>query len=300
MNLTGLFLPLTTPFDGDGVAPERLAENIARYARHEPAGYLLLGSTGEAAHLSEEEKVAVLRAARAAIPAARTMLAGTGLESTAATVRMTRIAADAGADGALVVTPHYFRARMTEEALVRHFAAVADASPIPVLLYNVPVYTGIVIPPAAVERVARHDNVAGLKDSSGDLGWMLEVLARVPASFQVLSGSAYAFQPALEAGAVGGILAFADACPEPCGAIHKLHCAGDREGALRVQRCVVIAARAILAAGIAGVKGGMDLRGLHGGSPRAPLLPLTTAERDTVRITLDHLVSDGVLPSLQL
>lgn len=301
MTLAGVFAPLTTPFEGDQVAPALLAENIARYESHGLAGYLLLGSTGEAAYLSEEEKVALLTAARAAIPRSRVMIAGTGLEGTGATVRMTCVAADSGADAALVVTPHYFRARMTEDALVRHFSAVADASPIPILLYNVPMYTGVVIPPGAVARLGQHERVIGLKDSSGDLGWMIEVLARVPPAFQVLCGSAYAFQPALLAGAAGGILAFADACPEPCLTIYARCRGGDHQGALEVQKRVVGSARIVVSAfGVAGVKGAMGERGLHGGAPRAPLSPLTAPECAAIRDAVDGLLSEGLLEARAL
>ena len=236
MNLTGIFAPLTTPFVDGKVALDRLAANVARYERHGLAGYLLLGSTGEAALLTQDERLAVLGAARAAIPRQRTLIAGVGMESTADTVRMAVAAAAAGADAALVVTPSYFRAQMTEAALLAHYSAVADASPLPVLLYNVPRFTGVVIPPAAVERLAAHPNVAGLKDSAGDIGWLVDVLARVPATFQVLCGAAGVIQTALAAGAVGGILAIADVLPEPCVALFREHAAGRAAAALALQR----------------------------------------------------------------
>jgi 4-hydroxy-2-oxoglutarate aldolase len=299
MKLDGIFAPLTTPFAGDGVALDRLAANLARYERHGLAGYLVLGSTGEAALLTAEERLAVLRAARAAIAPERTMIAGVGMESTADTVRMAAAAAGCGADAALVVTPSYFRAQMSEVALVAHYTAIADASPVPVLLYNVPQFTGVVIPPAAVERLAAHANVAGLKDSAGDVGWLVDVLARVPESFQVLCGAAGVIASALAAGAVGGILAIADVLPEPCVALFRAHAAGRGAAAQALQRRLLPAIRLIAGRlGVAGVKAAMDERGLAGGAPRPPLLGLAEADRAAVRACLDALVADGTLPTL--
>jgi 4-hydroxy-2-oxoglutarate aldolase len=292
VNLSGVILPLTTPFAGDAVDTAALAANVARFERHGLAGYLLLGSTGEAALLDEDEKLAVLRAARVAIPRDKVMLAGVGVESTRATVRLARKAGDAGADALLVLTPFFFRARMGADALRRHFEAVADAAPVPLLLYNVPGHTSLVIPPAVVGDLARHSNVAGLKDSSGDLPWLLDVLARVPAGFRVLCGSAAAFASELSAGAVGGILAVGNALPEPLVELHRRHLAGDAAGALALQKALIAPIRAIVNSfGIAGIKAAMDLRGLHGGAPRPPLQPLAAAELAELRAELDRLVA---------
>jgi 4-hydroxy-2-oxoglutarate aldolase len=201
----------------------------------------------------------------------------------------------------LVVTPSYFRAQMTEAALIAHYTAVADASPLPVLLYNVPQFTGVVIPPTAVERLAAHPNVAGLKDSAGDIGWLVDVLGRVPASFQVLCGAAGVVQTALAAGAVGGILAIADVLPEPCVALFREHASGRPAAALALQRRLLPAIRLIAGRlGVAGVKAAMDERGLAGGAPRPPLLPVSESDRAAVRACLAALVEPGVLPALAL
>ncbi|MBP1621360.1 MAG: hypothetical protein H6Q02_2127 [Acidobacteria bacterium] len=301
MNISGVILPLTTPFSGDSVDTAALAGNIARFEHRGLAGYLLLGSTGEAALLDEDEKLALLRAARAAIPRDTIMLAGVGLESTRATVRLARAAGEAGADALLVLTPFFFRGRMDADALRKHFEAVADAAPVPVFLYNVPMHTSLVIPPAVVGELARHPNVAGLKDSSGDLPWLLDVLGRVPAEFKVLCGSAAAFSSELAAGAVGGILALGNALPEPLVELHRRHHAGDTAGALALQKAIIGPLRAIIGAfGIAGIKAAMDLRGLRGGPPRPPLQPLGAAALAELRTELDRLVVAGVIPTLAL
>jgi len=301
MNLHGVLLPLTTPFDGDAVAPARLGAAISRYETHGVTGYVVLGSTGETALLDEDEKIALLSAAREAIPATKTMLAGVGLESTAATVRLACRAAEAGADGLLVLTPFFFRSRMTADALVRHFTAVADAAPVPIVLYNVPAHTSLVIPPAVVETLARHPNVIGLKDSSGDVPWMLDVLGRVPADFRVLCGSATAFLPALVSGAVGGILAIADALPELAVRLFQCHIEGRAEDALHLQKALVTVTRLVLGShGVAGIKAVMDLRGLAGGDPRLPLLPVVAAERAALAGEIDRLVALRVLDRVRI
>jgi 4-hydroxy-2-oxoglutarate aldolase len=301
MNLDGVLLPLTTPFDGGVVTPARLAANIRRYEAHGVTGFLVLGSTGEAAFLDEDEKIALLSAAREAIRASWTMLAGVGVESTAATVRLARRAAEAGADALLVLPPFFFRSRMTADALVRHFTAVADASPVPILLYNMPGYTSLVIPPAVVGTLAGHPNVIGLKDSSGDLPWMLDVLARVPATFRVVCGSALAFLPALVSGAVGGILAIGDAFPELAVHLYQHHVEGRAAEALALQKELVAATKLVLGShGVAGVKAAMDLRGLAGGDPRLPLLPLAASERAAIAGEIDRLVARRVLDRLEI
>jgi len=299
VNLLGVFPPVTTPFDDRGrVDTGALAGNLARYEVHGAAGYLLLGSTGEAAYLEEEEKLEVLRAARRAVPAGRVLMAGVGLESTAATVRLAKLASDCGADCALVITPFYFRSRMNEEALRRHFEAVADASPIPILLYNVPKFTGLVLPVSVAEALAKHPNVAGLKDSSGDMEWMREVLERVPASFRVLCGSVSVFAPALALGAVGGVLAAADVVPEPLAALHRAHVAGDAGRAMELEAAVIETGRRIVdAAGVPGIKAAMEVRGLSGGPPRPPLLPASVDERESIASEIARLVDEGIVPT---
>ena len=296
MNLRGVLLPLTTPFEGDAVAPARLAAAIPRYEAHGIAGYLVLGSTGEAAYLDEDEKVRLLTAARAAIPPSSTLIAGVGVESTVATIRLARRAGEAGADAVLVLPPFFFRSRMSAEALVRHFTSVADGSPVPVMLYNMPAYTSLVIPPSVVERMAGHPNVIGLKDSSGDVPWILDVLGRVPETFQVVCGSAPAFLPALACGAVGGILAIADAFPEMAVRLFRHHVEGRAAEALALQKHVVTTTRTVLGAhGVAGLKAAMDARGLPGGDPRPPLLPLAETGRAAIAAEVDRLLVSRLL-----
>jgi 4-hydroxy-2-oxoglutarate aldolase len=285
----GIILPLVTPFRADGVLDLAAFEaNLEAYAAWDLAGYLVLGSNGEAATLEEDEKLALLTAARR-LSSGRMLLAGTGQESTRATVAFTRKAADLGADAALVLTPHYYKPQMTVEALRRHYEAVADASPIPVLLYTVPAFTGLPCPPTLPALLARHPRITGMKESSGDLGLLGRVLASVPASFQVACGSAPVLYPALCLGAVAGIVAVACCAPRPAAALYRAFCAGDHTRARALQAAITPLATAVTAShGVAGLKAAMDAAGLRGGSVRAPLLPAPPSFQAELEPLLDR------------
>jgi 4-hydroxy-2-oxoglutarate aldolase len=280
--------PLVTPFRSDGSLDLAAFEaNLERYAEFDLGGYLVLGSNGEAGVLEGEEKIQLVAATRRRSHG-RPVLAGTGLESTAATVALTRRAADAGADAVLVLTPHYYKAQMTVDALVRHFTTVADASPVPVLLYSVPVFTGLPFPPAVAHAVAGHPNVSGMKESSGDLALLGRILAGVPASFAVACGSAPVLYPALCLGAAAGILAVACCAPGPVTALYRAWAAGDHARARALQAAILPLATAVTAThGIAGLKAAVTLAGFRGGEVRAPLLPAPAATADAVRPLLD-------------
>lgn len=289
MALAGVFPPLVTPFSPDGGLDLLAFEsNLEAYAGCDLAGYLVLGSNGEAQALEEAEKLTLVRLARER-SRGRTLLVGTGLESTRATIALTRRVADEGADLALVLTPHYYKPQMTAEALRRHFESVAEASPIPVLLYSVPQFTGLAFPAGLAAPLAAHPRVAGIKDSSGDVALLSRILAAAPASFVVLCGSAPVFYPALCAGAHGGVLAVACCAPRPVAALYRAFVAGEHARARLLQQVLTPLATAVTSAyGIAGLKLAMDLAGLRGGSVRAPLLPLSPSVRDEIQPLLER------------
>ena len=243
----------------------------------------MLGSNGEAASLEEEEKLALVRAARPR-SGSRVLLVGTGLESTRATIDLTRKAADAGADAVLVLTPHYYKSRMTVEALRRHFEAVADVAPVPVLLYSVPSFTGLAWPAGLAAALAPHPRVAGMKESSGDIMLLGRIIAEVPPTFAVACGSAPVLYPALCVGAVAGILAVACCAPRPAAALYRAFEDGDHVRARRLQEALAPLAVAVTSTyGVAGLKAAMDLAGRRGGEVRSPLLPAPPAARDELR-----------------
>ncbi|HET7291715.1 MAG TPA: dihydrodipicolinate synthase family protein [Vicinamibacteria bacterium] len=300
MTLRGVIPPLVTPFREDGSLDEEAFEaNLERYAAFDLAGYLVLGSNGEAGSLDEDEKLRLLRAARRRA-AGRTVMAGTGLESTRATQELTRRAADAGADAALVLTPHYYRPQMTQDVLTRHFEAVAEASPIPVLLYTVPQFTGVSCPPGLPAALAAHPRVRGIKDSSGDVALLGRIVASVPEAFSVLCGSAPVFYPALCAGAAGGVLAVACCAPRPAAALFRAFERGDHRSARRIQEALTPLAAAVTAThGVPGLKAAMDVAGFRGGWPRPPLLPFDPAGRGELHGLLEQAeaaVDGGTLP----
>ena len=278
--IKGVFTPVVTPFRPDGSVDTAAFEaNLDLYSRYDLAGALVLGSNGEAASLDEGEKLALVGIARARLEG-RLLLVGAGLESTRATIALARKAADLGADAALVLTPHYYKARMTSEALARHFEAVAEASPIPVLLYSVPAFTGITWPAGLAEELSAHPNVAGIKESSGDLGLLGRLRAATPETFAVVSGSAPTFYPALCLDASAGILGAACCAPRPVAALYRAHEAGDHARARSLQRAIMPLAVAVTAGhGVAGLKAAMDAAGFRGGSVRSPLLPVGEAVR---------------------
>ncbi len=279
-NLSGIYAPLTTPFRADGgVDLDRLRAQLERYAAAPLAGYVLLGSTGEAILLDREEKLAVLRAAAGSEAARRRLLiAGTGEESLAATLAMTRAAAELGYALALVRTPHYYKRAMTPAALRQFFLELAAASPIPILIYNFPQMTGIDLELETAIELAAHPNIAGIKESSGSLEKISRLLAISNAknNFQVLPGNAATIYASLAVGVEAAILALSSGAPEICHAIWSA--ARTSPGrALRLQNDALPLALATAQGGVAAIKALMDLNGYQGGPPRPPLLPLSAA-----------------------
>ncbi|MGB2637070.1 MAG: dihydrodipicolinate synthase family protein, partial [Candidatus Acidiferrum sp.] len=254
-----------------------------RYNETVVAGFVVLGSTGEAVMLSREEADSVLAAVREAAAPNKILIAGTGAESTAETIARTKRAALLGYAVALVKTPYYYKPVYRSETYIRHYRAVADASPIPILLYSVPQFTGITLETPEILTLAQHPNIIGIKDSSGNVQRVVEVVAGAPANFRVLTGGASVIYPALAVGARGAILALAAALPEKCAEVYDLVQRNQHEQARQLQLQLAHASKRIVSEnGIAGVKYAMDLRGYHGGLPRPPLLPLTEEKKRTI------------------
>jgi 4-hydroxy-2-oxoglutarate aldolase len=291
IKLQGILAPLTTPFAADGsLALDKLRTNVARYNRTKLAGYVVIGSSGESVLLSFDEITRIWGAIREAASPGKVLIAGTGMEATAETVARTRAAAALGYHAVLVKTPHYFKSSMTAEALEKHYRTVADTSPIPVLLYNIPQHTGVCMTPDLVARLATHPNVVGIRESSGDVSLMAEIVQSTPASFQALAGSSSALLGSLSVGAVGGILALACFLPELSIDLYEAWRAGESARARKIQHSILAPSRIVVGElGPAGVKYGMDCADYFGGSPRLPLLPLTEAQKSAVQHTLSVL-----------
>lgn len=276
LSLSGIFPPLPTSFDNDeNLLPEKIRYNIEMLSEYGLSGFLILGSNGEQVMLSEKERSEAVAAAREALPSGKLLLAGTGGQSTRETISLTKAAAAEGADAVLVINPFYFKGLMTHEALVRHYLAVADASPVPVIIYNMPGNTGIDMTAAMVIEMALHPNIIGMKESGGNVVKMGEVLRSVKPEFQVLAGGAGFLLPALAMGAVGGILALSNIAPAQCIEIYRLFLAGDLAKARALQHKMIPVNAAVTARwGVPALKAAMDHLGLYGGPSRRPLLPL--------------------------
>ena len=251
-------------------------------------GVLVGGSSGESALLENDDRRQLLAWARERIPSDRWLLAGIGSESTRLTIQRAKDAKDAGADAVLVISPHYFLKRMSEQALLAHFKTVADASPLPVLLYNMPAYTHIVLSPAFVHEMAQHENVIGMKDSAGNIPVLQQYLEAQGERFKVLTGSGGPVVPALEAGVAGAILAIALYAGPLVRTMVDQWRGGERDAAADLQKKLVPLATDIAGAmGPAGIKAAMNMAGLHGGPTRSPLLPVVGDELAIVRARME-------------
>ncbi len=281
----GIFTPIATPFRPDDTLDEAgLRANIARWMQTSLTGLVVLGSNGEAPQLDDDESDRIIAIAREAMPRNRPMIVGTGRESTRATIAASKRAAAAGADAVLVRTPSFFKPQMTTDVFVQHYTAVADASPVPVLLYNVTPYTGVNLSPEAVERLGVHPNIPGMKDSGGDIGRLAEYIARTPDDFAVLSGSATTLVHALAAGCDGAVLAVAAIMPEACVEMRALVSAGRLAEAHALQRWIMPLARSVGGGyGVPGLKAALELMGFAGGRPRPPLRPVSSEAAEIIR-----------------
>jgi 4-hydroxy-2-oxoglutarate aldolase len=288
MKLSGVMPPITTPFQDGKLVLDKLKNNFHKWNETGLSGYLVLGSNGEAVYLNEKEKMKVVEISRESIHTSKIMLVGTGMESTQETIQFTNQVAKMGADYALVVTPSYFKGSMKPQILYDHFIAVAESSRIGILIYNVPQFTGINLDPEVVAKLSEHPNIIGIKDSSGNIGQLSEIIHLSQKGFAVFVGSAPVFFPALCIGAVGGILAVANVVPQECVQIQNLFNKGKMGEARALQSRLTPLAKAVTTKyGIGGLKMAMDLVGYFGGNPRLPLKkPGKETEEELKRLLL--------------
>ena len=301
MRLEGVLPPIPTPFADDRVDEAAMRANVARWMGTRVRGVVVLGSNGEAPLLDEDESDAAIAAARDAVPADRLCLAGTGRESTVAAVRAAKRAAALGADAVLVRTPAYFRTLLTARALTDHYRAVADAAPVPVILYNFTALTGVTLPVESVARLAEHPNVVGMKESGSDLRFLSALIDSTPDDFAVMAGSAPVFFASLLVGAAGGILALASAVPDLCVELHDRVRAGRLDDARALQRRLTPLAGLVTSTyGVPGLKAALSLLGYAAGDPRPPLRPVGPDAVDDIRRALAELARpDGRVGSLR-
>lgn len=279
LNLNGIIAALPTPFNGEGeVDHDRLRSNLAVWNQTDLHGYLALGSTGEFPHLTMAEKLGVMETIREVTPPGKILLMGTGELSTRQTIEMSHRAHEFGADAAVVITPFYYKKILHDEHLAAHFLRVADNSPIPILIYLMPQFAGVYLLPETVARLAEHQNIIGIKESSGDLPQLKDLFRELKSpDFDVLLGSPNILAEGFEAGASGAVLAVASLAPNACVAAEHAWRHGNFERAESLQRQLVELARQTAGGGVGRLKAALDLVGLYGFLPRSPL-PVPTPE----------------------
>ena len=288
--IDGVFPPIPTPFSNDTVDVVAMGSNVDRWMQTRIRGVVVLGSNGEAPFLNESDSDAAVAAAREHVPSNRLCIAGVGRESTIETIRATKRAADLGVDAVLVRTPSFFKALLTSEVFVAHYTAVADASPVPVILYNFTAVTGVTLPVEVVSTLAAHPNIVGIKESGSDLKYVSALIANTPDDFVLLAGSAPVFYPCLLVGATGGVLALASVVPDLCVELYDLVQSGRHSEALELQRRLTPLAGLVTSRyGVPGLKAALSLLGFRAGEPRLPLQPIKSEAIDEIRVVLDRL-----------
>ena len=288
--IDGVFPPIPTPFSSDAVDVVAMGSNVDRWMQTGIRGVVVLGSNGEAPFLNESDSDAAVAAAREHVPSNRLCIAGVGRESTIETIRATKRAADLGVDAVLVRTPSFFKALLTPEVFVVHYTAVADASPVPVILYNFTAVTGVTLPVEVVSTLAAHPNIVGIKESGSDLKYASALIANTPDDFVLLAGSAPVFYPCLLVGATGGVLALASVAPDLCVELYDLAQSGRHSEALELQRRLTPLAGLVTSRyGVPGLKAALSLLGFRAGEPRLPLQPIKSEAIDEIRVVLDRL-----------
>jgi len=287
-HLAGVFPPVTTPFNRRGGIDEKaFRANMQRYAGIGLNGVVVAGSTGEAPYLSGAERLRLIEIAREVIPAPELVIAGTGLESTAETLRLSREAVARGADALLVLPPVYYKGAMKPGIIENHFRTISDGLKRPVLLYSIPQCSGLQMDVEMIGRLSWHPNIPGLKESSGNVDFVRAILGKVKKGFRLLMGAGSGFAAALEAGATGGILAQCGFEPQLCIGLYEAFRLGDGAATERLQALLrVLVSEINNTYGIPGVKAAHDLSGYVGGDPRPPLLPLAAAARRKIASTL--------------
>lgn len=284
MKLKGVYAPIPTVFNDGEIAYKKLKDNLAKWEKTRLEGLVVLGSNGEFVLLDEDEKVELTAFVRENYPAEKPVIAGTGCESTRATIRLTNKCAEAGVDAALILTPSYYKGSMTDVALKAFFTDVADASSVPVILYNMPRNTGVNMSAALVSELSEHPNIIGIKDSSGNIVQIAAIIADSSPNFSVFAGSGSFLYASLCLGATGGTLAVANILPDKCFQIVDLFNQGRHEEAKMIQFQILEANAAVTSRwGIAGLKAAMDLVGYFGGEVRKPLINLSDQNREEMK-----------------
>jgi 4-hydroxy-2-oxoglutarate aldolase len=282
--LQGIYAPIATPFAGGKIAYDMLDKNLKFWLKSDLTGIVVMGSNGEFVLLSPEEKVELTRFVCNYMKGKKPVIVGTGAESTMETIRLNKMATEAGADAVLIVTPNYYKGNMTDSVLARFYRDVADTSPLPVILYNMPRNAGINISAKLAVELSKHPNIIGIKDSGGNIVQIADMIRNATEDFSVFAGSASYLYTTLVLGGAGGTLALANVFPNECARLQTLFEAGRTKEARDLQMILIDSNNAVTSRwGIPGLKAALDMIGLYGGDPRPPLLPLGETDREELR-----------------
>ena len=285
--ISGIAAPISTPFVDQEVSYDQLRSNMQQYSKTGLAGFFALGSNGESMFLTESEKLKVLEVVLQEKADHQFVMAGAGYESTRQTISFSNQVAEMGADFVSILTPSYFKKRLTDEAMIGYYTDVADAVPVPVVAYNAPGFTGMTLTPKVVEVISQHPNVIGMKDTSK--GNMSTYLSAAGNDFNILSGTVSTLFESMLLGAKGGVVSLANAFPAPCCELYEACKAVDLDKARLLHYMLIKLNKSVSGSfGVAGVKYAAEVAGYHGGDPRKPLLPVTAEGRQSIRKAIEE------------
>ena len=285
--LSGIAAPISTPFVNQEVSYDQLRSNMQQYSKTGLAGFFALGSNGESMFLTESEKLKVLEVVLQEKADHQLVMAGAGYESTRQTIAFSKQVAEMGADFVSILTPSYFKKRLTDDAMIGYYTDVADAVPVPVVAYNAPGFTAMTLTAKVVEVISRHPNVIGMKDTSK--GNMSTYLSAAGNDFDILSGTISTLFESMLLGAKGGVVSLANAFPAPCCELYEACKAVDLNKARRLHYMLIKLNKSVSGSfGVAGVKYASEVAGYHGGDPRKPLLPITAEGRQSIRKAIEE------------
>jgi 4-hydroxy-2-oxoglutarate aldolase len=285
--LSGISAPINTPFVNGEVAYDQLRSNIQKYSKTALAGFFALGSNGESMFLTESEKLKVLEVVLEEKANHQLVMAGAGYESTRQTISFSKQVAEMGADFVSILTPSYFKKRLTDEAMIGYYTDVADAVSVPVVAYNAPGFTGMTLTPQVVEVISRHPNVIGMKDTSkGNMSTYLSVSGE---GFDILSGTVSTLFESMLLGARGAVVSLANAFPAPCCDLYKACKTVDLDRARQLHYMLIKLNKSVSGSfGVAGVKYAAEVAGYYGGDPRKPLLPITEEGKGFIKKAVEE------------
>lgn len=288
MKITGIFAPVPTPFTSDGSLDiEAWKINLRIWKESALDGIVICGSNGEMPFVTLEERIILTKIASEEAEGKLMLMAGAHFPSTRETILCAKALASAGAGSLLLLPPHYFKG--DQRAILNYFFEVADNSPVPIFIYNMPANTGVDIDTETIISASQHPNIKGIKDTSGNMTKMGYLAAAAPEDFSVFGGTGNWFLPALSMGACGGTMAASILYPNTCRKIFTLFHENNVRDAMELQARLLPVSDALTRRfGVPGLKAALDSKGMKGGPCRLPLLPVSDEVKKEIIMILDN------------